>query len=747
MKPARRWLMIVVLAGFVARLIPAASYAHPWDMYIWLKSGELGLKDLNIYKFSNPVNYPWGFYAYPPGWLYWLIMVSMIGGSIGLKIFLTKLPIILSDIGIALILYRLARELDLDEKQSIAVVALWLFNPITYFVSSFWGMFDSIAVLFQMLAIYLLLKKRYVLAGVMIGAGAAVKVLPALLILPLAVYLWKRGEDLFKNFGVKIVLPAFLVFLFASLPFLSTPIEYLRALFQHTKSVGNFTYWMALSTVINLSNLWFVPLVAFTVIMFVIARRMKPDKHGLIWGLLLTMTSFLATSPKVNMQHVNFLIPLILVSRDLWDTKNVKRNLGLLFISATIWIISSWFILAGYSPAYIGRLYVSESYEIGLPHALMVVAGIFGGTRLIALVMDYLNLQKYDTAYPSKWNLAVYVTVVLLGLAAVLPSPSGVMLPNHPMRIAIPESPDSSFIPRSEESIDQFLKHYNVTHVVLVFSPDFVNTYEGFDPDRDVTRYFRFRIEPNRWSQADIRWLVESLKARGLTALLGVYLKAEGPIYRYGVQGFSVDWLESHRGLIGFRKVLLFNSTLSASDGRNVTYAEYFSDRLEKIIEDFDFDGVYLMAWDDWRISGDRLQHLKPLLESLRSSSSKPIFVEGPELLDRRSIMELLEESDYVVLKTAPLITKLYYAAEDNASLLNYERDLTTLLDEIPEEDRSRLLFSAYTFSFVDGWFNPAIELQLEVNRYTMIGFKEGYAIQYADRYVPYKISIKPISR
>lgn len=745
MKLAPRWLMIVILIGLISRLIPAAFYAHPWDMYIWLKSGELGLKDLNIYKFNNPVSYPWGFYAYPPGWLYWLIVVSMLGGSMGFKLFLVKLPIILSDIGIGLLLYRLARDLDLDEKRSIIVVALWLFNPITYFISSFWGMFDSIATLFQMLAIYLILKKRYVLGGVMIGVGAAVKILPALLILPLAVYLWKRGEDLFRDFGLKIAFPAFLAFLLISLPFLSTPLEYLRALFQHTKSVGGFTYWIALSTLVNLSNLWFVPLIAFAVLLLVIARRMKPDKHGLIWALLLTMASFLATSPKVNIQHTSFLIPLVLVSRELWKTKNVKRNLGLLLVSAIAWITSSWLILAGYSPAYIGRLYVSESYEIGLPYVVMIMSGIFGGTRLTALVMDYLNLQKYDTAYLSKWNLAVYVAVISLALAAILPSPSGVVMPNHPIRIAIPESPDSSFIPRSEESVDQFLKHYNVTHVVLLFSPDFVNTYNGFDPDRDVTRYFRFRIEPDRWSQADIRWLIESLKARGLTVLLGVYLKAEGPIYRYGVQGFSIDWLESHRGLVGFRKVLLFNSTLSTLNG-GTSYAEYFSDRLERIIEDFGFDGVYLMAWDDWRISGDRLQHLKPLLESLRLKSSRPIFVEGPELLDRKSIAELLRESDYVILKTAPLITKLYYAAEDNASLLNYERDLTALLNEIPERDRGKLLFSAYTFSLVDGWFNPAIELQLEVNRYTRIGFGEGYVIQYADRYVPYKISIKPIN-
>ncbi len=724
----------------ISRLLPAAFYAHPWDMYIWLKSGELGLHDLNIYKFNNPVDYPWGFYAYPPGWLYWLVAVAFIGGSLSFRIFMIKLPIILADLASAIVLYRISRRLGFDESRAMIIMLIWLFNPITYFISSFWGMFDSIAVFFQLLAIYYLLEDRRILSGVMIGFGAAIKILPALLIIPIMVYFWKRGESLRKMF--EVILPAAATFLVLSTPFLSTPIEYLQAILQHTKSVGGFTYWMALSTLVNLSNFWFIPLIAFGAIAVLVSRRVSSDKHGLIWSMTLMMAAFLATSPKVNIQHTIFLIPLVLISRELWTLRNTKRNLGLLLLSALVWIICSWFILAGYSPNYIGRLYVSESYEAGLPYVLMAVAGIFGGTRFVALVMDYLNLQKYDTAYISKWNLTVYALVFMIGIAAVFPSPSGVILPNHPIRIAIPESPDSSFIPRSEESVTQFLKHYNITHVVLAFSPDFVNTYKGFEPSRDVTRYFRFRAEPGKWSQSDVKWLISRLKSRGVKVLLGVYLKAEGTIYRYGVQGYSIEWLANNPQLIGYRKVLLFNSTMETDSGK-MLYGEYFSKKIEEVLEDFDFDGVYLMSWDDWKIKGDKLKHIMPLLESLRKDVDKPIFIEGPDTLSNGIILELLREADFVVLKTAPLVKQLYYAANDNASLLNYYDYLINVLEKVPEDDRSRLLFTAYTFSFVDGWLNPAIELQLEIRRLGEIGFRSGYAIYYADRYVPYKITVK----
>ena len=473
----------------------------------------------------------------------------------------------------------------------------------------------------------------------------------------------------------------------------------------------------------------------------IIARRFTPDKSGFVWACTLVVVSFLATSPKVNIQYTNFLIPLILLSNDFWRTKNVKRNFGLLMISGLIWIICSWFILANYDLGYLGRVYISESYEISPAHVLTAIMGLFGGTRFVALLMDYLNLQKYDTAYISKWNIAMYTAVILVGIAAILPSPAGVILPNCPVRIAIPESADSAFIPGSEQSIDQFLKHYNVTHVVLAFSPDFVNTYEEYEPSQDVTVYFRFKTQPERWTQKDIKWLIDELRSRGIKVLLGVYLKAEGTIYRYSVQGFSVDWVEKHPEVIGYQRLLLFNSTLKLN-GDEIRYSRFFSDKIKRIVEDFGFDGVYLMSWDSWKLKHDRLHHLEPLLEDLRTLD-KPIFIEGPEVMDYDAISKLLREADYVVLKTAPLIRRLYYAIRDNSSITNYDHDLLRILDNVSDEDRARLLFSAYTFSFVDGWFNPAIELQMEVNKYSEVGFHGGYAIYYADRYSPYKLSIK----
>ena len=746
MRGARRWTLIVLLIGLISRLLPSAFYAHPWDMYIWIKSGELGLHEINIYQFDNPVDYPWGFYAYPPMWLYWLIIAVKLGdlvGNINFKVFLIKLPIIVSDILVAIVLYRLARKLGFDEKQSLLAMGIWLFNPITYFISAIWGMFDSIAVFFALLGIYYILEEKYVKAGVAIGLGTAVKIIPALILLPALVYLVKGKKTTVKDFIIKLVIPSALLFLIISTPFLSSPLQYFKALLQHTKSVGGFTYWMALSTFVNLSNFWFIPVISFGVIMVVITKKMRSGELGFIWACALIIASLFATSPKVNIQYTNFLIPLLLVSREFWNEKRVKRNFFLLMAAAVLWIASSWVILAGYSLEYLGRLYVTESYEMSPAYILTIVAGIFGGTRFIALVMDYLNLQKLDTAYISKWNVTIYVVVILIGLACILPSPTGVVMPYAPIRIGIPESPDSAFIPESDKSVDQFLKHYNVTHVVIAFSPDFVNTYKGYQPNQDVTTYFKFKIHNNRWTQRDISSLVKDLHSRGIKVLFGVYLKAQDITYRYGVQGFSTEWIRKHPNLIGPQKIILFNSTIRLSN-RELPYSEYFSEKIEEIIHDFNFDGVYLMDWDDWRIKGDRIRHILPLVEDLRKRIDKPIYIEGPDYIDDLDhILILLEKADYVVLKTAPWVKQVYYTLSGNSSLMNYEKTLLKVLNNIPPDERERVLFSAYTFSFVDGWLNPAIELQIEVNKFHDIGLRRGYVIYYTDRYVPYKLTIK----
>ena len=743
----KHWFRLMIIAALITRLIPAPFFGHPWDMYIWLKSGELGLNQVNIYLLGDPVDYPWGFYAYPPTWLYWLILTTFIGKlypNLNFHVLMIKLPIIISDILVGILVYGIAARLGFDEKKSLLIMGIWLFNPITYFMSSIWGMFDSIAVLFMLISIKYIIDEKYTRSAIAAGIGIAVKILPALILLPTLVHLLKSGKLDLRKFILKIALPAAAVFLIISTPFLTTPIEYFNVLFHHTKSVGGFTYWIAASTLVNLSNFWFIPFIAFLIITIYIYRKIRVglDEDGYIDACAATVAVFLATSPKVNIQYTLTLIPLLLLSKSFWAEKHFKRNFILLISSAVIWLASSSTILYGYDLNYLGRLYIMESYELRPEYIINILSGIFGGTRFVALSMDFANFKKIDLVILNKWNIILTVAIISFGLLCILPTPSGVKLHNAPIRVGIPESADSAFIPDSSGSVSQFLKHYNVNYVVLSFSPDLVNTYQGYEPEKDITRYMRFKTAANRWKYRDVKWLVDELHSKGVKVLLGIYLRKEKVRYHYGVHGFAVDWVKDHPEILGFQDVLLFNSTVNIN-GKHALYADYFSMKAKSIVRDFGFDGVYLMDWNNWRIKGDKLSYILPLLEKLKSLRCGEIFVEGIDSTnDVNSTLILVKNADYVILKTAPWVNRIYYVRTDGVSMDNYQRYLSKVLKNLSDNERERLLYGVYVFDYVDGWFTPAFEAQTEVDAFYRIGVRGGYAIYHSSRYVPYKITI-----
>jgi len=742
----RRELRLALLAALVSRLIPAPFFGHPWDMYVWLKSGEMALSQVNIYLVENLIDYPWGFYAYPPTWLYWLMIASAIGAffnNLNLQVFFIKLPIIVSDVIVGLMVYKLGMKLGLGEKKALIASIAWLFNPVSLFMSSIWGMFDSIAVLFMLLAMNYVVDEKYERAGAMIGIGAAVKILPVLLIPPTIVYLVKSGRINLRESVKKMIVPSAAIFLAFSAPFLTTPVEYFRHIFQHTKSVGSFTYWTVLSNFINISSFWFVSIIVFTALIILAYRR----KWGGGWQEYVgmsaaTVAAFLATSPKVNIQYLLTLIPLLLLFSGFWRSKQTMLNFVILMITGIVWFASSASLLANYSLDYLGKLFIPQTYEFGPWSVLMVASAVFAGTRLVTIALDLIGMKKFDVKILSKWSV-IAILLIFSIMVSLFPTPVGVMLPRAPRRIAVPESPDSGFIPRSSVSVDRYLKQYDVNYVVLSFSPDFINTYKGFRFGEDVTKYFRFKTGSNAWRHEDLIWLIRELHARDVKVLLGVYLRAEQVKHHYGVHGFSISWIKAHPQVLGARNVLLFNGSIHLDSSSVVPYAEYFAEKVVRVMEDFGFDGVYLMSWNPWRIRNPDPSYILPLLSSLRSRMVNPIFVESADTTrDIRNVLTLLDLSDYVVLKTAPWVNTIYYARMDNATMADYELYVKNLLKAAPPEKRNNILYSIHVLDFVEGWATPAVEVQAEANKFYDIGLRSGYVIYYASRYVPYRITI-----
>lgn len=210
-------LVLTLVIGAAIRLAMAPFFCDSYDFAFWT-SIAFDVKNGN------------GIYAdydmwYPPVWGYVIALITpllnlfncvpsmrvideiawgthMTGDgwvpSTG-SIILIKLPLIVSDIINGILIFKIARRLDFDEKIALRATALWMFCPLTIWVSGGQGQFDSLSLLFILLSVYAYLKKSYILCGMSIAAATLTKIFPALIVLPLMALIFTRGDDRKEN--------------------------------------------------------------------------------------------------------------------------------------------------------------------------------------------------------------------------------------------------------------------------------------------------------------------------------------------------------------------------------------------------------------------------------------------------------------------------------------------------------------------------------------------------------------------
>jgi dolichyl-phosphate-mannose--protein O-mannosyl transferase len=154
------FLTIILILGLVWRLASVRAQGFPND----ISSFEAWARALVAHG-------PTGFYAstnfvdYPPGYFYILDIVGQFwslffkADAAGLEVLaiLVKLPAILFDLALGVLVYAVARRFG-SEKLALGAVALYVLNPAVVFVSALWGQVDSVACFFALLGVYALLR-------------------------------------------------------------------------------------------------------------------------------------------------------------------------------------------------------------------------------------------------------------------------------------------------------------------------------------------------------------------------------------------------------------------------------------------------------------------------------------------------------------------------------------------------------------------------------------------------------------
>ncbi len=227
-------LWIIIIVGLILRIILSLITFHP-DIEVFSLSGKLVAAGniLNLYDFSLNslvLNYPPAIYLFHGlfSYLFKLIGLSTINQP-NINLLLLKLPYLIFDLLTGVILFKLVG----SNKKAVLAFALWMFNPISLYVTYMMGQFDIIPTFFIVLAVYFVTKNKLEWSALALGIGIAFKVSPIFLVTPLAVYS--------KSFlgRIKLMILAVLPYLISIIPYLPSKSYRTAALFtdQNLKSL------------------------------------------------------------------------------------------------------------------------------------------------------------------------------------------------------------------------------------------------------------------------------------------------------------------------------------------------------------------------------------------------------------------------------------------------------------------------------------------------------------------------------
>ncbi len=742
----RRLAGIVALA-LAVRLAPSAYTGHGWDLFVWLRTSELFLSEqINIYSYPQFEGFPWGFYAYPPPWLYLLAgstyIASLLGGGREVSILFLKLPIIVADVLCGLVLWLTAKQLGLGEEDAYKLATIYLLNPLTVFISSIWGMFDAIPALFTLLALYLLLSGRMAAASASLGLATAFKIYPVIL-LPSIILAQIRKQGL-RRVITNLIIPFASILLVVSLPFLGDLTSYLGKLLYHRSNVGQFTYWTLLGIFIGGEVAGAIGWTLFTATLAITLYKQYTDPNrsrNLTIMFAGIFTLFLATSPKINVQYLVLGLPLLLLAAWIHDDpesrKEIRRRLTLLHMAALVFIVGSIFII-GYDPANMGKVSNLSLVESGLAGSLILVAAGVAGWESVKLTLALNKLTVLKRRLDERAGIASIIVVALI-VVTVLPSPAGVRLPAHPLRVAILESPDSIFqVGSTTIPPDLYRNIGEPTHIVIPLSPDFFIDYPQLSLRSEVSKYFRFRLDSGGWTLLDLSKLVGGLRASGLKVLAGVFTKSKDLLVSYGMQGYESSWFSANQHLVVKNDRMAFGVMLPM----NTSLAEFYARRVSAAVYSLGFDGVYVLSPQEGLVSIGDVEWIEPLLVELRANldSSKEVFVDGVDpLLGGDAMERLMSYADYIVIRSPIWIREI--ASEEPRLGPEYTEQLRAVLDQIDEQRKSHILYSVNVMDFSSGWLIPAVQVQLQVDTFSSL-INRGFVIYFASRYIPYRLTL-----
>ncbi len=366
----------LILAGFLLRLIFATFPGFHVDtdtFFAWaVRAFDLGFGQF----YSKDV---WT--NYTPGMIYLLYLLGFFKELFSISDiwfhYTLKIPSILSDLGIAYLIYKILEKI-VNKKWALYGLAFVLFNPVLIFNASIWGAFDGFMTLFLLVSIYYLANKKLILSSIFFGISVLVKP-QAIAIGPVFLF-WLiytfNQKTIIKNL-LKLSLPGILTVFVLSLPYFpSDPLfGYLNLFIQMAEDYkgnslfaynfwGMFGFWIDDATLLgplSFRNWGILFMAAFWIYFIILFYKKKISDVYALAALGFLAFFFLPT--RVHERYLFSAIPfLILISVYL---KNRILIMSTILLSL-LHVLNLYYVYVYYNEFYLKLpkvLYIPGFYE------------------------------------------------------------------------------------------------------------------------------------------------------------------------------------------------------------------------------------------------------------------------------------------------------------------------------------------------------------------------------------------------
>ena len=225
---------LLLFLGFVIRLLLIPVPGFKADIAFW-KGWGLAVADKGIIWLVNNTNY-----NYPPGFAYILDLINKIYKLFAdpynvsqywmdnnfLYLFLFKIIIIVSDIGIVYLIIKISQKLKMKWGWLLAVI--YFLNPAVIFDGVIWGQVDQFGLFLFLAAIYFFIDEKPILASIIFTIAWLMKFQNIIFIPIFYLFIYRKYSfnDLIKSLSVSLL--TFAIIIFRSICFENTANTHLK---------------------------------------------------------------------------------------------------------------------------------------------------------------------------------------------------------------------------------------------------------------------------------------------------------------------------------------------------------------------------------------------------------------------------------------------------------------------------------------------------------------------------------------